>query len=100
MNEPATYEIIIRGRASARFLRPLLHDFAVDHTLDGVTRLSGEIRDAAHLHGVVAHLTSVNLELISIAPTAVSVAAAHTNEYPPTQSPTQSATQHETSNNS
>jgi hypothetical protein len=68
MNEPATYEIIIRGRASARFLRPLLHDFAVDHELDGVTRLSGEIRDAAHLHGVVAHLTSVNLELISITP--------------------------------
>ncbi len=71
MNTPATYEIVIRGRASARFLRPLLHDFTVDHTVDGVTRLVGEIRDAAHLHGVVAHLTSVNAELISIAPRAI-----------------------------
>jgi hypothetical protein len=68
MNETATYEIVIRGRASARFLRPLLDDFTVDNTSDGVTRLIGKVRDAAHLHGVVAHLTSVNAELISIAP--------------------------------
>lgn len=65
---PTTYEIVIRGRASSRFLQPLLHDFTVDHTDEGVTRLTGEIRDPAHLHGVVAHLTSVNVELISIAP--------------------------------
>jgi hypothetical protein len=68
MTTPTTYEIVIRGRASARFLRPLLDDFAVDHSVDGVTRLIGEIRDAAHLHGAVAHLTAVNAELISIAP--------------------------------
>jgi hypothetical protein len=70
MTAPTTYEIVIKGRASARFLRPLLHDFSVDHTIEGVTRLIGEVRDAAHLHGVVAHLTSVNVELISIAPIA------------------------------
>jgi hypothetical protein len=68
MNEPTTYEIVIKGRASALFLRPLLHDFTVDHAVAGVTRLTGEVRDAAHLHGVVAHLTSVNAELISISP--------------------------------
>jgi hypothetical protein len=68
MTEPTNYEIVIRGRASARFLRPLLHDFTVDHDTEGVTRLTGQVRDAAHLHGVVAHLTSVNAELISIAP--------------------------------
>jgi hypothetical protein len=88
MTAPATYEIVIKGRASARFLRPLLHDFSVDHTVDGVTRLIGEVRDAAHLHGVVAHLTSVNAELISIAPLAAQLATA-----PPT-------THNETSNNS
>jgi hypothetical protein len=70
MTEPTTYEIVIRGRASARFLRPLLPDFAFDHSVDGVTRLVGEVRDSSHLHGVVAHLTSVNSELISIAPVA------------------------------
>jgi len=80
MNEPTTYEIVIKGRANARLLRPLLDDFSINPSgehpgdacgaqlVDGVTRLVGEVRDAAHLHGVVAHLTSVNVELISIAP--------------------------------
>lgn len=67
MFTPTPYEIVIRGRASARLLRPLLDDFTFDHGSEGVTRLLGDIRDAAHLHGVVAHLTSVNAELISIA---------------------------------
>lgn len=80
MTAPTTYEIVIKGRASARFLRPLLHDFSVDHTTAGVTRLIGEVRDAAHLHGVVAHLTSVNAELISIGPLAAT---------PPTNLPPQ-----------
>jgi hypothetical protein len=66
MSEPTTFEIVIRGRASARLLRPLLDDFTLDHTSDGNTRLVGEVRDAAQLHGAVAHLTSVNVELISI----------------------------------
>ncbi len=65
---PTIYEIIIRGRASSRFLQPLLDDFTVESTGEGVTRLIGKIRDAAQLHGLVAHLTSVNVELISIAP--------------------------------
>jgi hypothetical protein len=68
MFEPTTYEILIRGRADARVLRPLLDDFDVDHTDDGLTRLIGEVHDPAHLHGLVAHLTSMNLELISLAP--------------------------------
>lgn len=67
MSEPTTFEIVLRGRASARLLRPLLDDFTLDHTGEGNTRLVGEVRDAAHLHGVVAHLTSVNVELVSIA---------------------------------
>jgi hypothetical protein len=66
MSEPTTFEIVIRGRASARLLRPLLDDFTFQHPADGNTRLVGVVRDAAHLHGVVAHLTSVNVELISI----------------------------------
>ena len=68
MNTTTTYEIVIKGRATARFLRPLLDEFAVDHSVDGVTRLTGDVRDASHLHGIVAHLTSVGAELISIGP--------------------------------
>ena len=68
MPEPTTYEIVLRGRASAHLLRPLVDDFTIDHSRDGVTRLIGDIGDAAQLHGVLAHLTSVNTEVISIAP--------------------------------
>lgn len=68
MATTTTYEIVIKGRASARFLRPLLDEFTIDHTGDGVTRLTGAVRDSAHLHGIVAHLTSVNAELVSIGP--------------------------------
>jgi hypothetical protein len=67
MPSTTTYEIVLRGRPSARLLRPLLDDFTFDHG-DGVTRLVGEICDRSHLHGVLAHLTSVNVDVISIAP--------------------------------
>jgi hypothetical protein len=71
MPEPTTYEIVVRGRPSHRLLRPLLDDFTIDTSTDFgaacVTRLVGDISDPAHLHGIVAHLTSVNLEIISIA---------------------------------
>ena len=83
MTEPTTYEIVIRGRAGARLLRPLLDDFTIDHACDGVTRLIGDIGDASHLHGVLTHLTSVNAEVISIAPV--------TPPRPPTHEPTRSA---------
>lgn len=68
MTTSTTYEIVIKGRATARFLRPLLDDFAIDHSVEGVTRLTGDVRDSAHLHGIVAHLSAVNVELISIGP--------------------------------
>ena len=86
MFEPTTYEIVIRGRAGARVLRPLLDDFVCDHTADGVTRIVGEVHDPAHLHGVLAHLTSLNAELISI----TTVAAT-----PPTATPPSTVTQPE-----
>jgi hypothetical protein len=70
MPEPTDYEVVIRGRASARILRPLVDDFTVDHSRAGVTRLLGTIRDASQLHGVMVHLTSVGAEVISIAPVA------------------------------
>jgi hypothetical protein len=72
MSEPTTYEIVLRGRPSHRLLRPLLDDFTIATSTDGgagcVTHLVGNIGDPAHLHGIVAHLTAVNLEIISIAP--------------------------------
>ena len=69
MDKPLTYEIVIRGRASERVLGPLIDDFVVDHPVAGQSRLVGVVRDPAHLHGVVAHLTSIAAEIISLTPT-------------------------------
>ncbi len=68
MNEPTTYEIVIRGHATGRILGHLSDDFAIDHPEPEATRLTGVIRDPAHLHGVVAHLTSVAIEIVSVTP--------------------------------
>ncbi|CAN5488834.1 hypothetical protein BH10ACT1_BH10ACT1_03580 [soil metagenome] len=67
MPDRTTYEIVIRGRPSARLLRPLLDDFTFHHH-QSTTRLVGQVTDTAHLHGLLAHLASVNAEVISIAP--------------------------------
>lgn len=68
MSQPTAYEILLRGQPSHRLLRPLADDFTVEALADGTTRLAGSVGDPAHLHGIVAHLTSVNVEIISIAP--------------------------------
>jgi hypothetical protein len=68
VTNPTAYELVLRGRASARLLRPLLDDFEIDHSDPGVTRLVGHVLDASHLHGVLAHLTSVGVELVSVGP--------------------------------
>jgi hypothetical protein len=68
MTPATTHELVLRGRVSARLLRPLLDDFTVDHGTAGVTRLVGPVIDACHLHGVLAHLTSVGVELVSLGP--------------------------------
>lgn len=67
MNEPITYEIVIRGNASTRMLGALRDDFAIEATDAGTTRMTGAIRDAAHLHGVVTHLTSLAIDIVSLA---------------------------------
>ncbi len=72
MNKPTTYDIVIRGHATDRILGYLGDEFAVDHPNPGTTRLTGQIRDSAHLHGIVAHLTSVAIEIISVSPAATS----------------------------
>ncbi|MCU1621180.1 MAG: hypothetical protein JWL79_25 [Frankiales bacterium] len=63
---PITYEICIRGRASRRLLRPLFDEFTIEHDGNGDTRLVGDIVDPAQLHGVLARLTDLNAELISV----------------------------------
>jgi hypothetical protein len=66
MSSPARYEIEIRGRASDRVLRPVLDEFRIEPTEFGATRLTGLIRDASHLNGLLAHFTSMNVEVIEL----------------------------------
>ncbi len=58
--------IELGGNVGARLLRPLADDFGILRSEKGVTLLVGEISDAAHLHGIVVHLTSMNIDIISI----------------------------------
>ena len=62
-----THEIVLRGRIGRHLLGPFADDFAVIAD-DGLTRLTGAVRDASHLNGLVAHLASINAQLISITP--------------------------------
>lgn len=68
MTEPFAYDIELKGHVGSRSLRPLIDDFSIDRSEDGVTRLAGNIRDASHLHGLILHLASRSIEIISIVP--------------------------------
>ena len=67
MDEPTGYRIVIRGDAGERVLRPFADDFTVT-SADGGTALVGPVRDAAHLHGLLVHLTALNAEVVSVNP--------------------------------
>ncbi|WP_436794664.1 hypothetical protein [Actinospongicola halichondriae] len=65
MPRPARYEIEIRGRATQRILHPVIDDFEISPTEHG-TRLVGEVRDPSHLNGLLAHFTSMNVDVVAL----------------------------------
>jgi hypothetical protein len=60
------YVIEIGGHASDRVLRPVIDEFTIELTTSGTTRLVGAIRDSSHLNGLLAHFTSLNVEVIEL----------------------------------
>jgi len=60
------YEIEIGGHVSDRVLRPVIDEFTVEPTVAGTTRLTGHVRDSSHLNGILAHFTSLNVEVIGL----------------------------------
>lgn len=66
MTPSTAYRVELRGRPSEAMLGPYANEFVVSRTR-ATTVLTGPVRDAAHLHGIVSHLTSLGLELISVA---------------------------------
>lgn len=63
---PTRYEIEIGGYASDRVLRPVIDEFTVEPTKARTTLLIGVIRDSSHLNGLLAHFTSLNVEVIGL----------------------------------
>ena len=63
---PTRYEIEIGGHASDRVLRPVIDEFTVEFTEAGTTRVVGAIRDSSHLNGLLAHFTSLNVEVFEL----------------------------------
>jgi len=66
MPTPSRYEIELRGRPTHRVLHPIVDDFRIEATGRGTTRVVGEIRDPSHLHGLLAHFTSMNVEVVAL----------------------------------
>ncbi len=67
MTEPTAYEVELKGSLGFRALRPFMDDFGIVESEPGTTRLTGVIRDPSHLYGLLVHLASMNIEIISIA---------------------------------
>ena len=62
----ARYEIELGGHAADRVLRPVIDEFTIELTAEGTTRLVGEVRDSSHLNGLLAHFTSLNVEVLAL----------------------------------
>lgn len=63
---PTRHEIELGGHTSERVLRPVIDEFTVELTGAGTTRLVGHVRDSSHLNGILAHFTSLNIEVIAL----------------------------------
>ena len=61
-----TYELVVRGELGDRFSW-LFEDMRLERA-DGRTVITGPVRDQAHLHGLIARIEELGLELVSVNP--------------------------------
>ena len=61
-----TYELVVRGEIGDRFSW-LFEDMRLESG-DGRTVITGPLRDQAHLHGLIAQIEELGLELVSVNP--------------------------------
>jgi hypothetical protein len=61
------YELVLRGEIGDRFA--LLFEGMALERVAGRTVLRGEVRDQAHLHGLIERIGELGIELVSINPT-------------------------------
>jgi hypothetical protein len=60
------YELVLRGELGDRFA-PLFEGMTLERDA-GRTVLSGEVRDQAHLHGLIERIAELGMELESVNP--------------------------------
>ena len=60
------YELVLRGEIGDRFA--LLFEGMTLERAAGRTVLRGEVRDQAHLHGLIERIGELGMELVSVNP--------------------------------
>jgi hypothetical protein len=61
------YDLVLRGEIGDHFA--VLFEGMHLRREDGVTVVSGPVRDQAHLHGLIERVSELGLELVSVNPT-------------------------------
>lgn len=67
-----TYQVTVKGRLSPR-LHAAFADWSAT-SVDGVTRLVGDVRDQSELFGLLDRLRDLGIELVRLEPSAEVVA--------------------------
>ena len=65
MGQPLVYQIRVRGQLGPQWA-PLFEGLSVAETAGGDTTLSGQLADQSALHGVLARIRDLGLELASV----------------------------------
>ncbi len=65
MDQPLVYRIRVRGQLSPQW-SAWFEGLTVAETAGGDTTLTGELADQAALHGVLARIRDLGLELVSV----------------------------------
>jgi hypothetical protein len=66
MTAGRSYELVVRGELGDRF--GVLFEGMRIARADGTTVLTGEVRDQAHLHGLIERISELGIELVSVNP--------------------------------
>ncbi len=61
----SVYRIALRGPVPDRFLVPYIDEFTIERT-DVATILTGAITDGSQLHGLVAHLSALGIDIVEL----------------------------------
>ena len=63
---PTPYRLVVRGELGARYASAFDEMTVSAH--DGITEITGEIIDPAHLHGLLERIAGLGLTLQSVTP--------------------------------